>query len=241
LDYSQLSGKIDRFIELMKEKHQVVGAMVTGSYVTQQMQEHSDIDIFLLGADDAFSARGRMFFEDQEFEYFISPEWKYFDRLEKDMTSVRIYSDAKILVDPNHQLKRIQEKAIEKKAAYDFRLNDSQKIDFAFYVETVYYDGIDLYDAGAYEDFLFFTNSQIKLLCDIAVKYLVKMPVYAKHGYTEMRQIAPEFAAHLKVFLEAPIHASEKKTAWEALCREVLNGLGNPDTSNYYAEEKIKF
>lgn len=241
MDYSQLNDKIYRFIELMKEKHQVVGAMVTGSYVTQQMQEHSDIDIFLLGADDAFSARGRMFFEDQEFEYFISPEWKYFDRLEKDMTSVRIYSDAKILVDPNHQLKRIQEKAIEKKAAYDFRLNDSQKIDFAFYVETVYYDGIDLFDAGAYEDFLFFTNSQIKILCDIAVKYLVKMPVYAKHGYTEMRQIAPEFAALLKAFLEAPIHASEKKTAWEALCQEVLNGLGNPDTSNYYAEEKIKF
>lgn len=83
---------IFKYIEYMKEKHNVSAAMVTGSYVTKEMSPRSDIDLFFIWSEEFKSMRGREYFEGVEFEYFISPEWKYYDRLRTDKTSMRIYS-----------------------------------------------------------------------------------------------------------------------------------------------------
>ncbi len=68
-----LEDIIQRFISQMQGKHDVLGAMLTGSYVTGTMMPNSDIDVFFLWGNERESMRGRTFFEGVEFEYFFSP------------------------------------------------------------------------------------------------------------------------------------------------------------------------
>lgn len=50
---------IEKYIDYMKDKYNIIGAMITGSYVTKTMKPSSDIDIFFLGSDPEKSIRGR--------------------------------------------------------------------------------------------------------------------------------------------------------------------------------------
>lgn len=86
-----LESIIEDYIEKMKRDYNIIGAMVTGSYVVGNMQPNSDIDIFFIWNEDNKSMRGREFYKSVEFEYFISPKWKYYERLENDLTSQQIY------------------------------------------------------------------------------------------------------------------------------------------------------
>ncbi|NLE70026.1 MAG: hypothetical protein GX611_07540, partial [Clostridiales bacterium] len=42
----KLDKAVQGFLALMQERHDVLGAMLTGSYVTGTMMPHSDIDVF---------------------------------------------------------------------------------------------------------------------------------------------------------------------------------------------------
>lgn len=58
----------------------MIGAMITGSYITGNMKPNSDIDIFFIWDEENKSIRG---------------EWKYYERLETDLTSQQIYATGK--------------------------------------------------------------------------------------------------------------------------------------------------
>lgn len=60
----------------------MIEAMITGSYITGNMKPNSDIDIFFIWNEENKSIRG---------------EWKYYERLETDLTSQQIYATGKIL------------------------------------------------------------------------------------------------------------------------------------------------
>lgn len=235
-----LEEKIENYIKYMKDKYRICGAMITGSYVTGTMDEHSDIDIFFIWEDDTKGMRGREFFLDTEFEYFISPEWKYYDRLEKDLTSVRIYSSAKIVYDEGEKLKKIKEKAMDKVKNYKVNMDISQKTDFKFFIETIYNDGIDMYDKKDYNNFLFFTGSYLQNLCDLLCNLNDKLPVYNKYGVSEIKQVDSKFALILENFMIENYLSPNKKRLWAELCDYVQEKLGDINITDYKSVDTLK-
>ena len=145
------SGNLDKavqgFLDLMQERYDVLGAMLTGSYVTGTMMPHSDIDVFFIWGDEEQNMRGRTFFDGVEFEYFFSPVWKYRDRLQKDLVAQQIYAKGRIVLDPEGVFGAIQEEARRRVAAYAPVLSPQDRADLSFQIETVMKDGLDLLKA----------------------------------------------------------------------------------------------
>ncbi|NLB72816.1 MAG: hypothetical protein GX795_02130, partial [Firmicutes bacterium] len=91
-----LESVVEDYVKKMRQDYGMIGAMVTGSYVAGNMGPNSDIDIFFIWNQENRSMRGREFYRSVEFEYFVSPEWKYYERLKSDLTSQQIYATGQI-------------------------------------------------------------------------------------------------------------------------------------------------
>jgi len=229
----KLKEIILRYIEYMKEKHKVTAAMVTGSYVTGEMSAHSDIDIFFIWTEEFKAMRGREYFEGVEFEYFISPEWKYYDRLRTDRTSMRIYSSSIILLDTEKRLEKIQNTAFTKVKEYKIELNVDVRKDYKFWLATICSDGEDLLDKGQYSSFLFFSGANLQMMSDLICKLYSKLPTYHKYGVKEITEIDHTYGEKLEKFLLCNYEDNKKKILWVELCNYIQEKLGDYDITNY--------
>ncbi len=231
---------IEKYIDYMKDKHNIIGAMITGSYVTKTMKPHSDIDIFFLGSDLEKSIRGREYFMGVEFEYFISPEWKYYDRINTDLTAIRIYSKGVILLDSEGKFEAISKRAAMKIDTYSGVIEEEHRPDYKFYVETIYHDGVAMFDSGELSDFLFFTSASLDSLCKIVCKMRNRLPIYIKNGVSEMKTIDVAFGNLVESFIRVDYNSQEKKNLWEQICHYVQNLLGEADISTFESVQLIK-
>lgn len=237
-DYS-MKEIIERYIEYMKRKHNIIAAMVAGSYITGEMGPRSDIDLFFIWEESYKSMRGREYFEGIEFEYFISPEWKYYDRLRTDKASMRIYSTSKILLDSEDKLKKIQETAIEKVKEYSCDLSVDKRKDYKFWLETIRLDGEDLFDKKDYHNFLFFIGSNLQKMNDVLCMLYNKLPVYEKYGVKEIKEIDEIYGQKLEGFLISNYYTDEKKQLWVEMCNYLYDKLGDYDITNYESYQSL--
>lgn len=231
---------IEKYIDYMKDKYNIIGAMITGSYVTKTMKPSSDIDIFFLGSDPEKSIRGREYFMGVEFEYFISPEWKYYDRINTDLTAIRIYSKGIIILDSEGKFEEISKCAAMKIDTYNCVIEEAHRPDYKFYVETIFHDGIDMYDSGEFSDFVFFTSASLDNLCNIVCKMRNRLPIYIKNGVSEMKAIDVAFGNLVESFILINYSSQEKRDIWEQICSYVQNLLGDTDISTFESVQSIK-
>jgi predicted nucleotidyltransferase len=63
---------IVRFIKTVNEKYGIIAAMLTGSYLSDNIQPNSDIDVFFIWQNEQENMWGRTFFEELEFEYLFT-------------------------------------------------------------------------------------------------------------------------------------------------------------------------
>ena len=227
------------YIENLNERFNIIGAMITGSYITGTMGPNSDIDIFFLGDKEDESMRGREFYKDIEFEYFISPEWKYYDRLKSDLTSQQIYSTGKIVLDLNNIFKNIQEEAIKCVENYCSNLTLENKKDYSFYIETLLKDGIDMLEAGKIENFYFISGMHLPNFCNIISKLRNKYPVYEKYAIEQLRILDEILYFHVMELYKV----KDKKdllNRWISLCKYILKELGEINIKNYQVISKLK-
>lgn len=227
-----LESVIKKYVEKMKKDYNVVGAMLTGSYITGKMKPNSDIDIFFIWDRENKSMRGREFYNNIEFEYFVSPEWKYYDRLKSDLISQQIYSSGKIIFDSNDTFKNIQQKAIEYSRNYNPELSASEKVDYSFYVETIMKDGIDMLVDGELEGFYFLSGMHIPKFCNIIAKIKKKYPIYEKHAIEQLNLLDKELFHEIVEFYKSN-DKNDIYNKWIDLCKYVLNELGEIDLKNY--------
>lgn len=227
------------YIEKMKIDYNIIGVMLTGSSITGKMGPNSDIDIFFIWNVEDESMRGREFYKSIEFEYFISPEWKYYDRLKVDLTSQQIYSTGKIILDTNDIFKDIQQKAINILQDYNPKINKTQKEDYSFYVETIMKDGIDMLGDGKIENFYFLSGMHIPKFCDIIAIIRTKYPVYEKYAMEQLKLLDEKlFLMIIEFYNTRKIHEIHDK--WINLCKYILNELGDMDLKNYQVVSKLQ-
>lgn len=230
---------IKDYILYMKEKHGVTAAMVTGSYVTGEMGPRSDIDLFFIWSKEYESMRGREYFNGVEFEYFISPEWKYYDRLRTDKTSMRIYSSSNIICDPDGRLRKIKKVAQDKVNEYSCNLNEDTRKDYKFWLETISADGEDLFEKGDYNNFLFFTGTNLPRMANLLTSLKNKLPVYEKYGHKEVAAIDKSYGEILEKFMLTDYRDEEKKKLWVSLCQYLQDELGDFDIINYESRQLL--
>lgn len=239
MSQSPIEETISRFIAHMQERYGVLSVMLAGSYVAGTMQPHSDIDVFFIWRNEGKSMRGRMFFEGQEFEYFLSPEWKYYDRLEKDLAAQQIYAAGRVVLDSDGRFEKIKQAAEQKVRDYAPTLTGADRANLSFQVETVMKDGMDLLALGQLDNFRYLSGRHIPRFCDMAAKARGKYPVYQKYAVERLRLVDPDLTALIQALYQAP-GAEEALGAWEALCRHMLKVLGDVDISSYQAVTAIR-
>ncbi len=228
-----------RFIGKMRDEYDVVGAMLTGSYVTGTMQKHSDIDVFFVWRDEEQSLRGRLFFEGVEFEYFFSPEWKYYERLNSDLVAQQIYASGKIVFDSQEIFQKFQAVAQNKVQNYVSTMNVQERTDYSFHVETVMHDGLDLLEVGKRDNFLYLAGRYIPQFCDMAAKVHGKYPVYEKYAMEQLSLIDLTLAEKVKQLYSAS-SIENIQTEWRGFCRSILSLLGDMDISHYQSATSLK-
>lgn len=239
MDYKRIESIINDYIEKMKKDYNIIAAMLTGSYITGNMGPNSDIDIFFIWDREDESMRGREFYKDVEFEYFISPEWKYFDRLKGDLTSQQIYSTGKIVLDTNNIFNDIQQKSIAILKKYNPVFALSEKLDYSFYVETIMRDGMDMLGDDKLENFYFLSGMHIPRLCNIIAKIRKKYPIYEKYAMEELQQLDERlFLMIMELYKVKESH--EIRNRWISLCEYILNELGDLDLKSYQVVTKLQ-
>ena len=230
---------IKDYIEKMKKDHKITGAMLTGSYVTGNMGPNSDVDVFFIWDREDESMRGREFYKDVEFEYFVSPEWKYYDRLKKDLTSQQIYARGRIVLDSNDVFQNIQQKSINILEKFNPQLSMSDRSDYSFYVETIMKDGIDMLGKGQLEGFYFLSGMHIPKFCNIIAKIKKQYPLYEKYAMEQMETLDKGLFLIIVEFYKSK-GSHEIHNKWINLCKYVLNELGNIDIQNYQVISKLE-
>ena len=230
---------VERYISRVKEKYGITGAMVTGSYVSGDMGPNSDIDIFFIWPNNFEAKRGREFFEGVEFEYFLSPEWKYYDRLRTDHIAMKIYATSKILYDPEGRLERIRQAAEQQIEKYVSSVDEKRIPDIVFWLETIRKDGEDLWQQGRHADFLYFTGSQLTAMSDLLSKIHNTFPVYGKYGVRELSLINESYAGSIENFLMSKVDAPAKVAGWISLCEYLARELGDVDITEYSQVSKL--
>ena len=230
---------IKEYIDIMKEEYSVIGAMLSGSYTTGTMGPNSDIDIFFVWDREDKSMRGREFFKDIEFEYFISPEWKYYDRLKNDLTSQQIYSTGQIIFDTNDIFKNIRLKAIDTFNNYSPELTMSQKMDYSFYIETILKDGIDMLGEGQLANFYFLSGIHIPNFCNIIAKMRKKYPVYEKYAIEQLKTLDERLYSCIMELYQSK-EEKDLYNKWTNLCEYIINELGDIDIKDYQVISKLE-
>jgi len=110
---------LNKFLAEWKEKDEVVGAVLAGSYATGSATDHSDIDIHIVLADNVdWRERGNKIVDGFLIEYFANPVpqiKKYFeDEHQKNRrTCATMYAAGKILFDKNETVQTLQSESKE--------------------------------------------------------------------------------------------------------------------------------
>jgi predicted nucleotidyltransferase len=104
---------LDKFLTDWKNRKEVIGALVTGSYVTGLATEFSDIDVHIILSDDIrWRERGNKIVDGFLIEYFANPicqivkNSKSEDGKNRIASDVRMFAIGKILFDKTGVLKR---------------------------------------------------------------------------------------------------------------------------------------
>ncbi|MHB8928572.1 MAG: nucleotidyltransferase domain-containing protein [Bacillota bacterium] len=230
---------VQRYINHMKEKHGVSAAMAAGSYVTGRMGPNSDIDLFFIWPREYEAMRGREYFEGLEFEYFMSPEWKFYDRMRSDPVSVRVYSQAKVIHDPEGRLQKIIDTAKEKAAERPPAPDDALRRDLKFWLETIRRDGEDLFDRESFDNLTYFIGANLPRMTELAGRLKGAPPVYGKYGVDETEAADPAYGALLRDLLRSAPSDRDRREAWVRLCSYLEGQLGEVDVAQYFSVQKL--
>jgi predicted nucleotidyltransferase len=204
---------LEKFVSKWKNKKEVVGAIVCGSYITGNPSKHSDIDIhIILDKKVKWRERGNEIIDGILIEYFANPLPQHIKYFEDDFKlrrkiNIHMFTTGKVLFDKTGDLKKIIKIAkdwdkkkfekpnkipieISKYSLWDMRDNleevyESGNDDFYF----VYYNYLNSF-FESYSKFLGFSGINVnklrRFLIDNKDKKKYKMPDFPDPSFVSM-------------------------------------------------------
>ncbi len=104
---------LEKFLKKWKDKKEVIGAIVCGSFITGNPSKHSDIDIhILLDSKTKWRERGNEIIDGILIEYFANPIKKHYEYNDEDYKQRRkinahMFATGKILFDKTGELNKL--------------------------------------------------------------------------------------------------------------------------------------
>ncbi len=168
---------LNKFLQKWKNRKEVIGAIVCGSYITGNPTKHSDIDIhIILDHKTSWRERGNEIIDGFLIEYFANPVPKIKSYFEEDYNNRRkvaahMFYTGKVLFDKTGDLKKlikISKNYLKKK----YPKQNKTSVELAKYHLWDEYDNLEeIFEANAKEFFFVFYNN-LNELFDTYAKFL---------------------------------------------------------------------
>lgn len=109
---------LDKFTEKYKKDSNVLGILLTGSFIHSKPDKNSDLDIYIVIEKSKTRERGNTWIEGVEIEYFINPVnqvLEYFkeETQEKSPNTAHMFVNSKIIYEKGNKLRKLISKAKE--------------------------------------------------------------------------------------------------------------------------------
>jgi predicted nucleotidyltransferase len=168
---------LEKFLKKRRNKKEVIGILVCGSYITGNPSKHSDIDIhIILDKKNSWRERGNEIIDGILIEYFANPvknHYKYMEGDHKDRSKINAHMlcTGKVLLDKTGAVKKLiqdAKKYLEKK----YPKSEKIMIEFAKYHLRDLCDNLEeIYEAGT-DDFFFVAYNCLYKLVNQYSKFL---------------------------------------------------------------------
>ena len=109
---------LNKFLEPYKNDDRIIGAILGGSYATDNYSEDSDIDISIISSDENYCKRGNVMVDGIMIEYFINPISKLRDYMEDDynnrnrLSTSNLIGNGKIIFKKSDVIDKLQKEAL---------------------------------------------------------------------------------------------------------------------------------
>ena len=168
---------LQRFLKKWKNKKEVIGAIVCGSYITGNPSKHSDIDIhILLDSKTSWRERGNEIIDGILIEYFANPIKKHYEYLEEDYKQRRrvnahMFCTGKVLFDKTGELNQLI-KDSKKYLVKKYPKQNKVSVELEKYHIWDMLDNLEEIFEGNGKDFFFIFYNYLNDLFEIYAKFL---------------------------------------------------------------------
>ena len=233
---------LNKFLESWKNRKEVIGALVCGSYVTGNPSKHSDIDLhIILKKGTKWRERGNKIIDGILIEYFANPAKNHEEYAKEDIKQRRkvnphMFSTGKILFDKTGEVKELihdSKKYMLKKYP---KLNKIQ-IELSKYHLWDMYDNLEeVFETDAKEFFFVFYND-LKELFETYAKFLQfdSIPAYKSRCFLVNKKDKKKYCINDfpdKTFVKIYVNAMNLKDKakmmkeYQKLTKYVLTKMG---------------
>lgn len=231
---------IYRFIYHMIKKYKVNATMLVGSYISGVLAAHSDIDVFMLWEDENKILKGREIFEGSVFEYYIASENIYLNNIKESKIDARIYSSGIIFYDPESKFENIKEASLTRLKTDEVSGNEYKKIEYKIFIEQVQENGEKLHSFGYFDDFLYYTTTNVEKIVEIITDIRVGVPVFNRYGISELKNLDFKLGSLIERFLKTSYSRKEKRELWCEICEYAGDIIGEYNTKEYCREITVE-
>ena len=247
---------LQEFLEGWKNKKEVTGVLVCGSYVTGNPSKHSDIDVHIILSDKVhWRERGNKIVNGFLIEYFANPSKgipKYFkgDYEENSRCSPTQFLTGQILFDKRGKLKLLKNEA-RKWADKAFKKQNRTNVELQKYHLWDNLDNLqDNYEQNS-KDFYYIYHNFLSEVIEIYAKYLKqntfsihKTLVFLTRHSVLKKYLAEEFPdkKFVKLFTKALIENNKKQMIfqYEKLTKYVLTKMGGFNIDGWKIRTSVK-
>lgn len=231
---------IYRYIYHMIKKYKVSSTMLVGSYIKGTLEPHRDIDVYLLWNNEDKILKGREVFEGAVFEYYIAAENKYLEEIQNSKVAARIYSSGIIFYDPENKFENIKALSSKRLEDNDILGKEYKKNEYKILIEKIKEEGEKLHSFGYFEDFLYFTATNIEKIANVVTDIKGGIPIFNRYGISELKSLDFKIGSLIERFLKTNFNRKEKRELWSEICEYTSDLIGEYNTKEYSREIDIK-
>ena len=208
---------LETFIHPFKQDHNVIGILLSGSYVHAKPDKNSDLDVYIIEKENTFRERGNTWIDGFEIEYFINPvkQVRHYFKTEAGISphTAHMLVHCEVLYQNGNLLDELREEALELLNKCRPNPDENQRELLKYGLDDIWKDIEDVYLKSDDFAFALLGNRLVEYCIDTLGKIMGFYPDKAKRLEPQLREINPGLTNLLKAFLLS----SEKKRKFEVL------------------------
>ena len=240
---------LEKFLKKWKNREEVIGAIVCGSYITGHPTKHSDVDVhILLDSNTSWRERGNEIIDGILIEYFANSVKRHHQYLEEDANSrsrvnAHMFCTGKVLFDKTGDLRKLvrySSKYLKKKNPKQSKI----EIELGKYNVWDMCDNLEEVFAANSEEFFFVFHNYLNLLFETYAKFLRfdSMPIHKLRRFLVNKDDKKKYHVSdfpdkrfVKMFMSVlPLKdKSEMMTQYKKMTKHVLKEMGGFDIDGW--------